>query len=64
MIAGIVLAMLGGRILLRWLYNVSPSDPITLAASAGVMLLVAGAAVALPAYRAARLDPLIALRCE
>jgi ABC-type antimicrobial peptide transport system permease subunit len=44
------------------LFDVTPSDPITLAAVAGVIALVAAIACAIPAWRAARVDPLIVLR--
>jgi len=44
------------------LFGVAPADPLALAAAAGVMLLVALAAGYLPARRAARVDPLLALK--
>jgi ABC-type antimicrobial peptide transport system permease subunit len=43
---------------------VGPADPISVAAAALVMLLVATSAGFFPARRAARLDPLVALRCD
>jgi ABC-type antimicrobial peptide transport system permease subunit len=44
------------------LYGVEPTDPLTLAAVAVTLLAVATLAVAMPAFRAMRIDPLSALR--
>ena len=46
------------------LFGVSPLDPLTMVPVMLVMLLVGGAASLLPAFRAARVDPLVALRDE
>jgi predicted permease len=46
------------------LFGISPADPMTLAAVTGIVAAVALVATALPAWRAARIDPLIALRSE
>jgi ABC-type antimicrobial peptide transport system permease subunit len=46
------------------LFGVGPSDPLTLFGVLGALGAVALAACYLPARRAARLDPLIALRTE
>jgi putative ABC transport system permease protein len=50
------------RLMQKLLFGVAPSDPLTFAAVAGVLTLVATAAALLPALRATRIDPAIALR--
>ncbi|MEO7965421.1 MAG: hypothetical protein ABIT38_16045 [Gemmatimonadaceae bacterium] len=64
--AGVVIglfAALGTTRLLRGLlYDVSPTDPLTLGATCGVLLLMALLASWLPARRAAALPPIGALR--
>jgi predicted permease len=52
------------RVLEGLLYDVSPVDPLTLAAACVALLGVAWLATLLPARRAARVDPLAALRYE
>jgi putative ABC transport system permease protein len=52
------------RVLRGMLYGVSPMDPLTLAAGALLLSLIALVACYLPARRAARTDPMAALRCE
>jgi ABC-type antimicrobial peptide transport system permease subunit len=62
--AGILLAAVTGRLIAAYLFGVSALDPVTLLAAAGLMLVIAAAAVCAPALRASRIDPLAALRCD
>jgi putative ABC transport system permease protein len=62
LVIGLGAALLSGGVLTSLLYEVKPSDPVTLAAVAAVLVLVAALASYLPARRAARVDPIIAMR--
>jgi len=53
-----------GRIIAGMLYNTAPGDPITHLAVSLIFLGIAAVASYLPARRAARLDPMVALRWE
>jgi putative ABC transport system permease protein len=67
-IAGLVLgvgaALALTRVMTGLLYEVTPTDPATFAAVISVLAVTALAACCGPAFRAARVDPLVALRCE
>jgi ABC-type antimicrobial peptide transport system permease subunit len=52
------------RTIEAFLYGVSPTDPLTGLAVAGVLLLVAGLAAFVPARRAASINPMVALRAD
>ena len=52
------------RLMESLLYETTPNDPPTLAISATAILIVAAAAALIPARRATRVDPLVALRYE
>jgi predicted permease len=62
--AGLVAALLLTRLMTGLLYGVGPMDPATYAGVAGLLLAIAFLACYLPARRAARIDPMKALRAE
>jgi predicted permease len=62
--AGLAAALAAGRVLASLLYGISPRDPVTMTAVAGVLVTVALAACAIPARRAASVAPMEALRDE
>jgi predicted permease len=59
---GSIAALTGGRLLSAFLYGISPHDAVTFFAVAIAVLTVAAAACLIPAIRAAKVDPLTALR--
>jgi predicted permease len=61
---GIVSALAAGRVIGALLFGVSATDPATYVVVTGVLALVACAACSLPALRAARVNPMSALRSE
>lgn len=67
-LVGVVLGMVGAwasvRLLADLLFGIEPRDPATFAVAAAFLVLVALAACYLPARRASRLDPMVALRRE
>jgi putative ABC transport system permease protein len=62
--AGVAAALVLTRFLGALLYATSPSDPVTFVAVPLLLALVATLACLIPARRAARVDPMAALRCE
>ena len=62
--AGVVLALAAGRAASTLLFGLKPYDPATLVAAAVGLTLVAVAATMVPASRAAKLEPMVALRDE
>ena len=61
---GLLLALGAVRLVAHLLYGISPDDPTVFALGAGVLLFAAIVACLAPARRAARVDPLVALRAE
>jgi putative ABC transport system permease protein len=61
---GLAAALLLSRLLTPLLYQVTAADPLAYAAALGVLALVALAAGLMPARRATRVDPVVAIRAE
>ncbi len=67
-LVGVVVGVAGAvaltRLLSSLLYGISPTDPLTLVVVSFVLTAIALLASYLPARRAARVDPMVTLRCE
>jgi putative ABC transport system permease protein len=63
-LAGLAITLLVARSLSSLLYGVEPSDPATLIASVLLLFGVGALAACIPAWRASRIDPMVALRHE
>ena len=64
LVAGVGAALLLGRTVAGFMYGISPTDPLTIAMVGAGLVVVAILASALPAHRATRVDPIVALRTE
>jgi putative ABC transport system permease protein len=64
LLAGALLAVSLSAMLRTLLFGVTPAAPLVYGATASVLVVVALAACVIPAYRAARVDPVVALRDE
>jgi len=63
-LVGLLGAFLANRLLVPLLYNVAPTDVVTLLFATAALLGVASLATAIPARMSTRVDPLLALRAE
>jgi ABC-type antimicrobial peptide transport system permease subunit len=64
LVAGLAAALVLTRLMGTLLFAVRPNDPATLAGVAALIAAVAAAASLIPAFRATRVDPLVALKDE
>jgi predicted permease len=63
-VIGVPLSLAAGWLLRAFLFGVAPQDPLTVAAAGGVLALTVLIASCAPAFRASRVDPVVALRAE
>jgi ABC-type antimicrobial peptide transport system permease subunit len=61
---GLVMVLAGSRVVEGFLFGVSPHDPLVLVSLPAVLGCIALIACVIPGWRAARIDPTIALRSE
>ena len=64
LLAGLAMAVGSTRLLMSLLYGVTPLDPATFAAVAGVLVTAAAGAIYLPARRATKVSAALALRAD
>jgi putative ABC transport system permease protein len=63
-LTGALVALAVTRVLAGYLFGVTGHDPLTFVAVAGISIAVAIVACAIPALKAIRVDPMVALRYE
>jgi predicted permease len=63
-VVGLGLSVVMGKAASSLLFGVKPADPLTLGLAAALLAAVAAAASYIPAWRASKVDPMVALRCE
>jgi ABC-type antimicrobial peptide transport system permease subunit len=63
-VAGLLLAAAAGRLIASLLYGITPGDPAVMVSVAVVLFVIATIAALAPAWRAARADPVTALRAD
>jgi predicted permease len=61
---GILLAVALARVIRSGLYGISPLDPVSIGTTVALLAIISGLAGYIPACRAARIDPMVALRYE
>jgi ABC-type antimicrobial peptide transport system permease subunit len=59
---GLVTSFVVGWVISNYLFGIQPTDPFTYAAVTLILIVVMAIACAIPARRAAQIDPLVALR--
>ena len=64
LVLGVTGALVAGRVIQGLLFGIAPNDPATLIGAALVMAAIGMAACWMPAWRAARVDPLTAMRAQ
>ena len=64
LVLGIPASLALGKLVRRGLYGVEAADPATIAVAVAAMLVAAAIAGCIPARRAARVDPMVALRYD
>jgi len=64
LVVGIPAALALTQLVREALYGIQPNDPVSFVAAGALMVTVAAVAAWIPARRAARVDPMRALRCE
>jgi ABC-type antimicrobial peptide transport system permease subunit len=63
-VPGLLLAYGAGRAMNALLFGVGPGDPATIAAGVAVVMVVTIAGSMIPAFRAVRVSPMLAMRAE
>ena len=63
-VLGVPAALAASRLVVTMLYGLKTTDPVTILAATGIMVAVAALAGDLPARRASRVEPTVALRYE
>jgi len=64
LVLGTILSAAGTRFIASRLYGLAPTDPVVIGVAVGILAGVALLAAWIPAHRASRVEPLVALRCE